>query len=197
MRRVNFWIMMMAMALYASGCAMHNVAGADQAPAAAATDTSSAATGTDTSGSGSGTADQSGNAIPTPPPAKMVAGFDDIPVPADLKRDDKLSFVYEAPSVTMGVITYSGYDKGASVARFFRTEMPNYGWQFLNAFSEGNAYMVAFLKANRSCIINIEEGTLSTKVTIKVGPTGAGASAGASAGTGGNASPPLHYEVGH
>ena len=180
MRRVSLWMLMAAWVFFASGCAMHNVAATDQSPAATSTDPST-----------SGSSDQSGTTVPAPPPAKMVAGFDDIPVPADLKRDDKLSFVYEAPSVTMGVITYTGYDKGASVAKFFRTEMPNYGWQFLNAFSEGNTYMVAFLKAGRSCIINIEEGTLSTKVTIKVGPTAAGT------GGAGNANPPLHYEVGH
>jgi hypothetical protein len=51
--------------------------------------------------------------------------------------------------------------------------------------------MVAFLKQGRSCIVNIEEGTLSTKVTLKVGPTGAGTGAEA------NPNPPLHYEVGH
>ena len=181
MRRLSLWMLITAFAFSAAGCAMHDAGGMDsQTAASSSTDSSS-----------SSTSDQSGSTTPAPPPAKMVAGFDDIPVPADLKRDDKLSFVYEAPSVTMGVITYSGYDKGASVARFFRTQMPNYGWQFLNAFSEGDKYMVAFLKAGRSCIINIEEGTLSTKVTIKVGPT--------AAGTGGNANPnpPLHYEVGH
>ena len=163
---------------------MHDAGVADNTPAPAAASNGSAT-------NSSGTTDQGDSAVPAPPPIKMVTGFDDIPVPSDMKRDDKLSFIYEAPSVTMGVITYTGYDKGASVAKFFRTEMPNYGWQFLNAFSEGSTYMVAFLKADRSCIINIEEGTLSTKVTIKVGPTAAGT------GGAGNANPPLHYEVGH
>jgi|GEM_PF-2406287 len=183
MRRLNLWMLMIAFAFGAAGCAMHDITATDSQPPASSSDASA-------SGASSGQGDST---VPAPPPAKMVVGFDDIPVPADMKRDDKLSFVYEAPSVTMGVITYTGYDKGASVAKFFRTMMPNYGWQFLNAFSEGDKYMVAFLKQGRSCIINIEEGTLSTKVTIKVGPT--------AAGTGGapatNASPPLHYEVGH
>jgi hypothetical protein len=116
----------------------------------------------------------------------MVAEFDDIPVPADLKRKDDLSFVHEAPGVTMGVITYSVYYKGDSIAKFYRTQTPTYGWQFLNAFGEGNKFMVAFLKANRSCIINIDEGAIFTKVTIKVGPTSA---------TTGNST--LRYEVDH
>jgi len=101
----------------------------------------------------------------------MVPEFDDIPVPAKLSRDADRSFVYEAPGVTMGVITYSGYVKGDSLAKFFRNEMPKYEWQFLNAFSEGDKYLISFIKSDKSCMISVEESTLSTRVTIKVGPT--------------------------
>ena len=177
MRYWKLLIFTVALALSASGCAMRDAGLADNQPAGA----SSAGAGS-TSDAG-----QAGSTTPAPPPVKMVAEFDDIPVPADLKRNDDLSFVYEAPGVTMGVITYSGYYKGASIAKFYRSQMPTYGWQFLKAFSEGNQYRVAFLKANRSCIINIDEGAISTKVTIKVGPTSA------STGT----VPNLRYEVGH
>jgi len=101
----------------------------------------------------------------------MVPEFDDIPVPSKLSRDVDRSFIYEAPSVTMGVITYSGYVKGDSLAKFFRNEMPKYEWQFLNAFSEGDKYLISFIKSDKSCMISVEESTLSTRVTIKVGPT--------------------------
>ena len=106
---------------------------------------------------------------------RMITEFGDVPVPVELKRDNDLSFVYEAPGITMGVITMSGYYKGASVAKFFRAEMPKQQWQFLNAFSEGDRYMLNFLKADKSCVINIHEETLSTRVTIKVEPTQVGA----------------------
>jgi len=105
---------------------------------------------------------------------RMITEFGDVPVPVELKRNSDLSFVYEAPGITMGVISLSGYYKGAGIAKFFRTEMPKQQWQFLNAFSEGNRYMLNFLKANKSCVINIREDTLSTRVTIKVGPTQGG-----------------------
>ncbi len=105
---------------------------------------------------------------------RMLTEFGDVPVPVELKRDDELSFIYEAPGVTMGVVTLSGYYKGSGIAKFFRVEMPKQQWQFLNAFSEGNRYMLNFLKANKSCVINIREGALSTRVTIKVGPTQGG-----------------------
>lgn len=104
-------------------------------------------------------------------PVNMVEEFDDIPVPPELDRNDELSSVYEAPGVIVGVVVYEGFYKGGSIAKFFRSEMPKQEWQFLNAFSEGKRYTIAFLKANRSCMITIEESSLSTKVTIKVGPT--------------------------
>jgi hypothetical protein len=173
MQNSKLLIGIMTLAFFIAGCAMRDAGVTDNQPA-------------DTSSTSASTSSAAGSTAPAPPPVKMVAEFDDIPVPADLKRNDDLSFVYEAPGVTMGVITYSGYYKGASVAKFYRTQMPTYGWQFLNAFSESNKFMVAFLKANRSCIINIDEGAISTKVTIKVGPT--------SATTG---APNLRYEVGH
>jgi len=107
-------------------------------------------------------------------PVQMVPEFEDIPVPVELDRNDELSSVYEAPGVIVGVVVYEGYNKGGSIAKFFRNEMPKQEWQFLNAFSEGKRYTIAFLKSNRSCMITIHEGSLSTKVTIKVGPTSSG-----------------------
>jgi len=101
----------------------------------------------------------------------MIPEFDDIPVPKELSRNNDRSFIYEAPGVTMGVITYSGYVKGGSLAKFFRNEMPKHEWQFLNGFSEGDKYLISFIKSDKSCMISVEENSLSTRVTIKVGPT--------------------------
>ena len=105
------------------------------------------------------------------PVISMIPEFDDIPIPSELSRDEDRSFIYEAPGITMGVIGYSGYYKGGSIAKFFRNEMPKHDWQFLNAFSEGERYLINFIKADKSCLISVEEGSLSTRVTIKVGPT--------------------------
>jgi len=117
------------------------------------------------------TTNAQGKTTQTSPVISMVPEFEDIPVPSELSRDTDRSFVYEAPGVTMGVITYSGYYKGGSIAKFFRNEMPKHEWQFLNAFSEGDKYLISFIKSDKSCMISIEESSLSTRVTIKVGPT--------------------------
>jgi len=112
--------------------------------------------------------DASGKAVAQP--VRVVEEFGDIPIPPQLKRNEEQSFVYEAPGVVIGVVIYEGFYKGRSIAQFFRNEMPNYGWRFLNAFSD-KRYVISFLKDNRSCQISVEEGTFGTRVVIKVGPT--------------------------
>ncbi len=114
---------------------------------------------------------KSGEAVNQATPVAMIAEFDDIPVPVELSRKNDESSVYEAPGFAVGVIVYEGYYKSASISKFFRAEMPKYEWQFINAFSEGNRYTLTFLKSNRSCSISIEEGSLSTRVVVRVGPT--------------------------
>jgi len=100
----------------------------------------------------------------------MIEEFGDVPVPSELKRNEDQSFIYEAPGVVIGVVIYEGRYKGRSIAQFFRNEMPNNGWRFLNAFSD-TRYVLSFLKENRSCQISVEESTFGTRVVIKVGPT--------------------------
>ncbi len=117
---------------------------------------------------------KSGETVKQETPVSMVTEFDDIPVPVELSRKDEESSVYEAPGFAVGVIVYEGYYKSASISKFFRAEMPKYGWQFINAFSEGSRYTLTFLKSNRSCSISIEEGSLSTRMVIRVGPTSGG-----------------------
>jgi len=120
------------------------------------------------------TSTKSGEPVNQATPVSMIAEFDDIPVPVELSRKDEESSVYEAPGFAVGVIVYEGYYKSASISKFFRAEMPKYEWQFINAFSEGNRYTLTFLKANRSCSISIEEGSLATRMVIRVGPTSGG-----------------------
>lgn len=124
--------------------------------------------------SGSGSADtmpaskqESGKAVPPP----VITEFGDIPIPPELKRDDAQSFVYEAPNVVIGVMTYTGRVTAPSVSEFFRAQMPEQGWRFINAYKDNNIDLF-FTKDNRSCQISIKPSMLSTKVVIKVGPSG-------------------------
>jgi hypothetical protein len=116
---------------------------------------------------------EQGEPIKASAPVQMVDEFDDIQVPAELSRNDEQSSVYEAPGLVFGVIVYEGYVKPMGISKFFRTTMPTYEWQFINAFSEGKHYTLTFIKANRSCTISIVESSFSTRIVIRVGPTGA------------------------
>jgi len=102
----------------------------------------------------------------------VIAEFKDIPIPSGLKREDDQSFVYEAPGMAIGVITYSGRVSAASVTDFFQGEMPAQGWRFQNAFKSGRSVDLFFVKESRSCQISIRSGLLATKVIVKVGPSG-------------------------
>jgi len=117
------------------------------------------------------TTNKSGQVINKGTPVNMIAEFDDIPVPVELSRNDEQSSVYESPGFAVGVIVFDGRYKSASISKFFKAEMPKYEWQFINAFSEGKRYTLTFLKANRSCSISIEEGSFSSRVVVRVGPT--------------------------
>lgn len=108
-----------------------------------------------------------------PAPIVFLPEFNDIPVPTELRRDDERSFVYETTGVSLGVLTYTGYFKPKSINTFYRNEMPANGWKFINAFTDSGRYYLSYIKDVRSCIISVEETTMSTKLVIKVGPTAA------------------------
>lgn len=107
--------------------------------------------------------------IAAPP---VIAEFPDVPIPAELKRQDDQSFVYEAPGVVIGVLTYSGYVTPSSAADFFKNSMPAQGWRFLNAFKDKENIDLFFIKEQRSCQITIRSSPLATRVVIKIGPSG-------------------------
>lgn len=107
--------------------------------------------------------------IASPP---VIAEFPDVPIPAELKRQDDQSFVYEAPGVVIGVLTYSGYVTSGSAADFFKSAMPEQGWRFLNAFKDKEDIDLFFIKDQRSCQITIRPSPLATRVVIKIGPSG-------------------------
>ncbi|MDX8378326.1 MAG: hypothetical protein R8L53_09930 [Mariprofundales bacterium] len=98
----------------------------------------------------------------------VIKEFGDIPAPIKFKRDDSRTFVYEAPGVVIGVVTYEGYSSVSEMSDFFKQRMPEKGWRFMNAFVDENADLF-FVKDNRSCQISIRSRTLATQVIVKVG----------------------------
>ena len=103
-------------------------------------------------------------------PAPLYYDFGDVLVPLELKVDKKKSFVYHAPGFTAGVLGLSGRVDVNSLIRFFENNMAKDNWKLVSAFKSPRTIMF-FTKPNRSCIINITEGSFNSIVEIWVAPT--------------------------
>lgn len=102
-------------------------------------------------------------------PGPRYYDFDDILVPSQLSLDKRKSFVYRTSSFSAGVLVFDGYVEGASVANFFTANMAEDGWTLKSSFRY-RRIILTFEKGQRSCLINISESTLKTKVEIWVAP---------------------------
>jgi hypothetical protein len=96
--------------------------------------------------------------------------FDDVLVPSELEVDQGKSFLYHAGDFKAGVLVLKGRVDVKSLTRFFENNMAKDNWRLVIAFESPRTIMF-FSKANRGCIINITETTLSTEVEIWVAPT--------------------------
>jgi hypothetical protein len=103
-------------------------------------------------------------------PGPLYYDFGDVLVPVELKVDKTRSFVYHAPGFTAGVLGLTGRVDVSSLIRFFENNMAKDNWKLVSAFKSPRTIMF-FNKPNRSCIINITEGSFSSQVEIWVAPT--------------------------
>ena len=102
-------------------------------------------------------------------PVPLYYDFVDILIPAELSLDRKNSFVYSTPSFTAGVLVFEGYVQGDSLVNFFTTNMAKDGWM-LNSSFRYRQVILNFEKGERSCLVNVAEYPLKTKVEIWVAP---------------------------
>lgn len=103
-------------------------------------------------------------------PGPLYYDFGDVLVPLELKVDKDKSFVYHAPGFTAGVLALSGRVDVNSLIRFFENNMAKDNWKLVSSFKSPRT-MMFFTKPNRSCIINITEGSFKSNVEIWVAPT--------------------------
>jgi hypothetical protein len=103
-------------------------------------------------------------------PGPLYYDFGDVLVPLELKVDKKKSFVYHAPGFTAGVLGLSGRVDIGSLIRFFENNMAKDNWKLVSVFKSPRTIMF-FNKPNRSCIINMTEGSFNSIVEIWVAPT--------------------------
>lgn len=108
-----------------------------------------------------------------PPVAALARGFEDVPVPANIELNSAESFVYDSEALRAGVLVYYGWVKVDSLVSYFKSSMPQQGWNLVNSFVYGDA-ILNFEKGNKSAIIRIVRRIFKTRVEIRVGPKSAG-----------------------
>ena len=103
------------------------------------------------------------------PRAPVYYDFDDILVPKDMKPVKEATFVQRGPQTIAGVLTFKGRVEVNSLVDFFDVNMPKDNWTQVMYFKSNRIIMV-YKKANRSCVIRIEEKAWNTYAEIWVAP---------------------------
>ena len=102
-------------------------------------------------------------------PLPIYYDFVDVLIPAELSLGKKNSFVYSTPSFSAGVLVFEGYVDGESLVNFFTTNMAKDGWTLKSSFRYRQV-ILNFEKEQRSCLVDVAEYPLKTRVKIWVAP---------------------------
>ena len=102
-------------------------------------------------------------------PLVTIREFPDVPIPKELKLDDKESFVYMTPEFATGMLVYNGNVDYDSVTRFFDETLPKNGWE-LRASLKYTQTLYFYQKESRVCLVTMRTAPLNVKVSIWVAP---------------------------
>jgi hypothetical protein len=98
-----------------------------------------------------------------------VREFEDVLVPREMSVSREASFIHRGTSLPTGLLRLAGSVEASSLMRYFQANMPKDGWQMVSEFRAPQSLMV-FQKAERMCIIAIEDSTFQTYMDIWVVP---------------------------
>lgn len=117
---------------------------------------------------------QSQSPASTPPaasaPRPMYYDFPDIPVPAELTRLDKGTFVFQSGPFKAGLLTLRGIRVDLkSLISFFQMAMVRENWKPKGGFHSERTVLI-FEKPDKTCVINLYENLFRTYVEIYVAP---------------------------
>ena len=102
--------------------------------------------------------------------------FSDVPVPVGFQFMDNESFAFQNELARVGLLKYAGRPAIDRVVQFYREQMPQYNWTFLNLL-EYESRVMNFEKPDQTCIVTIGKRGDRTQVTIAVAPKGNAAKA--------------------
>lgn len=98
-----------------------------------------------------------------------VLRFPDLPAPEGFKLLVNESFVFENEYVRFGLLKYVGRPAADRVVKFYKEEMPSYGWSPINVIEYGTR-LLNFEKPNQNCVITVAASATSTSIIIAVTP---------------------------
>ncbi len=96
-----------------------------------------------------------------------VREFDDVLVPREMAVSRDASFIHRGTAMPTGLLRLAGSVEAKSLMRYFQANMPKDGWQMVSEFRAPQSLMV-FQKADRMCMITIEDSTFRTFMDIWV-----------------------------
>lgn len=99
--------------------------------------------------------------------------FGDVMLPRELSVDKGGSFVMHSGGMTSGILALKGRVDSNSLVTFFENKMPVDGWRQMGSFRSARSIML-FIKKDRWCVIQIDDGSFKTQVEIWVAPTTSG-----------------------
>ncbi len=107
-------------------------------------------------------------------PRPTVYDFPDIPVPSEMSRQERRTFVVQSGPMKAGLMTLRGVRVDVrSLINFFQVAMPRENWKPRGGFHAQRTVLI-FEKPDRTCVINLFETTLYTYAEIYVAPISGG-----------------------
>jgi hypothetical protein len=91
--------------------------------------------------------------------------FEDVPTPSEMDLVKDESLVFQSGDNKTGILILSGRVEPTSLYDFFKAALENEGWNLEAGFHSVRSVMI-FKKPDKYCVVNVYEGTLSTRVEI-------------------------------
>lgn len=101
-----------------------------------------------------------------------VPFIDDVPVPGGFTLVDKQTLKYESAGVRLAWQEYRGGSERHAVRRFYREQMPSYGWNLINDQEFKETITIRFTKKDEECTVSISPSGMfgQTSVEVKLCP---------------------------
>ncbi len=97
--------------------------------------------------------------------------FVDVLIPGELKVDTRSTYVVQMSGLTTGILVLNGRVERDSLVSFFQSNMAKDNWEVITVFKSPrtNSFLL-FRKADRWCVIGIQNKRFTTHVEIGVAP---------------------------